>query len=162
MEFKPTERKENFGNGRDEISMTGGQWNGTCVSTLRLSSSGMCKVKRSGIGQYHALGNYTLSDFTNDDRKYFDAENAWCLIYEEDIRKKFSKSFNPSSFDGVSDCSDIFTFTSKQSQYGDMNCHWAWWNDHYWKNEMLHNSWVIECNLNGGGNKLKFAVHREE
>ncbi len=117
----------------------------------------MAKIKQKNIGKYHALGlPNQIAQIVGPVDEYTDDENAWCLIYERDIRGKFTRYFNPASFDGIGECSNSWTYVSAQSPYGDMNLHWVWWNSSY--NSL--GSKTIDCNLNNGGNILVFNVYR--
>lgn len=156
--IKINSRKENWGNGKSEISFVGGQWNSQCSHEF-LTGSKISHFKKNEIGNFKSckLPNQ-VAQISGPVSSYFDDENAWILVYEEDNRNKFNRSKNPNSFDGISECSQAFNFVSKETSYGDVNFHWSWW-----VNDLLSlntNPKIIDCNMNGSGNRIIFSVFK--
>jgi hypothetical protein len=162
ISIKPYLRKENWGNGADEIAWTGLQWDNGCHLLRREEKDAVLKIKKKeSKSKFYNFVSYkvvlaSVSPNSSID-EYSEDENLWCLIYEIDNRKTFNKTFSPPSFDGISQSCQSTEFCSKQTPYGDMNAHWVWWNDHYFENGFDH---TIVCNLNGTGTELKFLVGR--
>lgn len=149
--FKPKSKKEKWGNGKAEISFIGAQWKANCALTS-INAPKLFKVKSANAFHEFILN---LADFSNA-TPYEEIENCWVMVFEQDIRNKYSKTFTPASFDGLSNCNISHHFRSKEPIYGDMNCHWSWWTNHY--NSL--GTHKINCNLNSSGNELKFIAFR--
>jgi hypothetical protein len=153
-EFKVTSRNENFGGGKSELLFVSGLWSHQVLSIFNRTNP--IKFKKDQLNEFLTISEPNQISLITQYEEI--VENNWCLIFEKDTRKKYERSFNPASFDGVSDQPDVWKFRSQNPQYGDMNCHWVWWsNDH---NSLNTTPKVIDCSLNSGSNHLKFKVTR--
>jgi hypothetical protein len=154
-EVKVTTKKENWGNGRADISFVGGQWNDNCqIETY--SGIKMTKIKENQLNTWRQLGTPNIvAGFLYPYTTYTEDENAWALVYEYDRRQKWGRSWNPNSFDGINECNHTFPYVSKETPYGDVNFHWSWWIAHYQNNFFRR---FISCDMNGSSEWVKFEI----
>ncbi|MFY0644122.1 MAG: hypothetical protein JXR19_06625 [Bacteroidia bacterium] len=81
-------------------------------------------------------------------------------MFEYDNRKKFGRSWNLDSFDGIGECNWSYGYNSKEAPWGNVNFHWSWWFSHYF--DLIRSPRIIDCNLNDSGNHLIFKAYRDQ
>jgi len=162
LQVKLSDIKENWGNGRGEVSFIAKQWRNTCHSQYGKNPWDLTRVSKSNVNKWCDIKSTATNNtyIANASESMYEVdENLWSLCYERDKRKKFGRSVIPPSFGPY-----VFTtcygneqyYNSKDAPWGDIQYHWIWWDSYY--NSL--GSREINCSMNGGNNWNKFKVYR--